>query len=135
TKSDVWVIDRAGGEPECRSASLSVGVDGALQADMPVFLGDFSVRVSADGKCAYVRVQEGGTVQIYEVALEGAESYKPLLTGERSCHLVGVDKRHLLFIASDFNHPIDLYVANPDGSRERQLTHINDEWIKQVKLP
>ena len=29
----------------------------------------------------------------------------------------------------------DLYTCNLDGSNERQLTHVNDEWIASVKQP
>ncbi len=135
SKSDLWVISRKGGEPECRSAGLAVGVDGGLQPDMPTPLMSFSIPVSADGKCAYVRVQEGGTVGIYEIALGGKESYRPLVTGERTAGLMDASSGKFLYLVSDFNHPVDLYVCNLDGSDERQLTHLNDAWLAQVKLP
>ncbi len=73
SKSDVWVIDSAGGEPICRTAGLKVGVGGGLQADMPVMGYSLKLPVSSDGKYAIVRVQAGGDVSVYQVALDGDE--------------------------------------------------------------
>ncbi len=135
SKSDIWIISSAGGTPENRSAGLKVGVGGGLQADMPVMLYSSILPISKDGKSAYASVQDGGEVHIYEVALSGAESWKPLVTGERSTFLEDYDGQHLLYAASDLNHPIDLYISNLDGSGEQQLTHINDELLATLKLP
>src|SRR5581483_4545234 len=38
SKTDVWVVDRAGGVPECRTASLAYQSGGALQDDIAVAL-------------------------------------------------------------------------------------------------
>jgi dipeptidyl aminopeptidase/acylaminoacyl peptidase len=43
--------------------------------------------------------------------------------------------KQFLYIASDFLSPSDLFIANLDGSGERQLTHINDEFLAEVTLP
>src|SRR5690606_3189362 len=32
------------------------------------------------------------------------------------------------------DRPTEVWVANPDGSGERQVTHVNDEWMKEVRL-
>lgn len=62
-------------------------IGGGLQADMLVRLLVRSPRilVSADSEVAFVPVQDGGTVQIYRVALNGDISFAPILSGERSC--------------------------------------------------
>ena len=135
SKSDLWVIDRAGGTPECRTAGLAVGIEGDLLVDMPIVFASPKLLVARDGKHAYTVVQEGGTRQIYGIALSGEESCVPLVTGERGCLLLSAGDQHLLYLVSDFNHPIDLYYANLDGSSERQLTHLNDEWLSGIKLP
>jgi dipeptidyl aminopeptidase/acylaminoacyl peptidase len=114
---------------------LKVGVDGGLQADMPVALINPEVPLSADGKSAYVRVQEGGTIHIYRAALTGSESWQPLVTGDRACFLQGKDGQHLVYLVSDINQPLDLYCCDLDGGNERQLTCLNDEWKAQVNLP
>ena len=135
SKSDVWVIDRNGGEPECRSAGLKVGVEGTVLGDMPVTFANPKLFVTPDGAAVYVGVQDGGTRQIYRVALDGDEAFEPVVAGERSCLLTGADAQHLIYLVSDFNHPVDLYAADADGANERQLTHVNDELLAQVALP
>ncbi len=135
SKADLWVLDLAGGAPECRTAGLAVGVDGGLQPDMPVMARMLSVPVTPDGEWAYSTVQTGGTVATYKIAVNGAENCVPLLTGEREVALQGVGGGHLIYLVTDFNHPIDLFCADADGSNERQLTCINDDWLNSVKLP
>ncbi len=139
SKNDVWVIDSAGGEPECRSAGLEVGVGGGLQADMPVAGYSQKLPVTSDGKYVISRVQDGGDVGVYQIALEGDESWMPLLTGERTVMPMSLSDGKLLYLGSEINHPIDLYVANVDGSdgasSEKQLTHLNDAWLDGIKLP
>ena len=135
SKSDLYVIDRAGGTPVNRSAGLAVGVGGGLQADMPVMMYSTKLHLSADGKYVYESVQPGGNVHVYRFTLDGEPSWQPLLTGERCTFLLGVNESNLVYLASDPNHPIDLYIANVDGSSERQLTHLNDEWLAGIKQP
>ena len=135
SKSDIWVMDIDGGAPECRTAGLLVGVGGGLQADMPVMTWSMKLPVTSDGKFALAQVQDGGTVHIYKVALEGAESWTPLVTGERGVFLQSASESSLLYLVSDLLHPIDLYIADADGKNERQITCINDEFLVTLKLP
>jgi dipeptidyl aminopeptidase/acylaminoacyl peptidase len=135
SKSDVWVIDREGGTPQPRSASFETGVGGGLQADMPVVLYSPTLKVSKDGKFVYVPAQIGGNVNIAKVALDGDQNVQILVSGERTCALYSAGDQHLIYAASDLNHPPQLYLSNLDGSKEKQLTHINDEWLSQVALP
>ena len=58
TKNDVWVVDRAGGAPECRTATLVYHSGGALQDDMAVELAP-RVLAARDGRSAYAQVQVG----------------------------------------------------------------------------
>ncbi|MBK8021153.1 MAG: S9 family peptidase [Chloroflexi bacterium] len=135
SKSDMWVLNLADGTPICRTAGLKVGVDGGLQVDMPVVGRSPLLSVTPDGQWGYASVQFGGTVNLYKIALEGAESHVPLVTGERYVMFQNARAGRLLYLISDFNHPIDLYIANADGSNERQITCINDEWINSVRQP
>lgn len=135
SKTDLWVMDSAGGVPECRSAGLEVGVGGGLQGDMPVIGYSQKLLITGDGKYAVIGVQAGGDVNVYQVALEGDESWSLLLTGERTVMPQSLRAGKLLYLVSEINHPVDLYVANADGSGERQLTRLNDTWLAGVKLP
>ena len=135
TKDDLWIVNRAGGTPEKRSASLKVGVGGGLQGDFPVMMDSGKLLLTSDGNAAYVPVQDGGTVQIYRIALEGAESFTSLVNGDRTCFPLGADDQHLVYLVSAINHPIDLFTSAIDGSGEQQLTHLNDEFLATLKLP
>ena len=135
SKDDVWVVDREGGTPQSRSASFEMGVGGGLQSDMPVVLASPMLKLTPDGKFVYTPAQIGGEVNIAKVALDGDENVQIVVSGERYCTLLSADDHHLVYLANDLNHPPDLYVSNLDGSKEKQLTHINDAWLEQVNLP
>jgi len=128
-KADLWVFKLNGGKPECRSASLKEGVGGGLQPDMPFGNYTDTFPVTSDGKAAFVDVQIGGTVQVYRVALSGAESCKPLLTGDRACSLLAATDERLLVHVSTMHTPGDLFVADASGANERQLTFVNDDFL------
>ncbi len=139
SKDDLWVIDKQGGEPECRTAGLKFGVGSGLQPDMPTFWESLffapKILLTRDGKTAYVQVQDGGTIQIYRVTLTGPESWDPVVVGERTCLLLDTDDRHLLFASSTLENPVDLFLAEMDGTNERQLTHLNADLLAERALP
>lgn len=135
SKNDLWLTDGQGNTPTCRTADLEVGVGGRLQADMPLDWQPATFPIASDGRAAYVPVQAGGTVQIHRVALSGPESHDPVVTGDRSCYLLGADDKHIVYFASTINNPTDLYIADLDGSNERCLTGLNDELLSQRRLP
>ena len=134
-KSDLWVVDRAGGTPECRTAGLKVGVGGGLQADMPAVFWGTSLTPTPDGKAVYESVQEGGNVSLYSIAVDGDESWTPLLTGDRMVSLQSANAKNIVYVVSGINQPLDLYISDANGKNERQLTCLNDEWLASVKLP
>jgi len=135
SKSDLWVIEKERGKLECRSANLKFGVWGSLQADMSGISSATRIMVAKDGKAAYVQVQDGGTIQIYRVALMGPESCVPVVRGERASILLDANRKYLLFVGSTLDNPGDLYIAAKDGSNERRLTKINADLLAQRDLP
>ena len=138
SKTELWIVDRQGGEPECRSENLTYQVGGQLQPDMVALLGNWFVPrilVTDDSQQAYVRVQQGGTMPIYRIGLTGTESWAPVLDGERSCFALNLHEGQLLFGVSALDNPADLHIAAADGSNERQLTHLNAELLAERDLP
>lgn len=124
SKNDIWLIDRTGGTPECRTAGLAYHPGADLQYDMAVAL---SARLlpSADSSVVYSQIQVGGTVQVYTIALNGPEECTPVLTGERSCFPLDLGTAGLLFGISSMQNPLDLALYNLASGSERQLTEIN----------
>lgn len=136
-KDDLWIVDADGSSAESRTTGLIVGVGGAMWGDIPVpwLHQDNPVMVNPEGTEAYVHVQERGAKSVHRVALEGPESWSPVVKGDRSCALMDIDGEHLLFAASTMHSPPDLFIADLDGANERQLTHLNDELTSQWSLP
>jgi dipeptidyl aminopeptidase/acylaminoacyl peptidase len=135
SKNDLWVIDTQDGEPECRTADLGVGVGGHMHSDVPCRKTLSKILVTEDGGMAYVPVPVGGTVQLFKVALKGPESWAPVVTGERTCTLLGTDGERLLFACGTLHNPMDLFVSDMDGSNERQITRLNEEFLAGIQLP
>lgn len=136
TKSDLWVMDMASGALSNRTPSLAVGVGGGLGGDMPVVsLATIFLPLSEDGQHVYIRVQDGGTVQIYRVALDGEESWAPVISGERTCLPLDLKDGKLLYSVDHINATPDLYIASADGSGEQRLTDLNAAFFAEVSLP
>lgn len=135
SKLDLWVIDGQGKNAVNRTAGLQVGVGGGLQPDNPSKAGAEGIPLTPDGKAAYVPVQEGGTVQIYRVALSGAESFESLVNGDRSAILLDASREHLLYVVSTLSYPGDLFVSDVEGGSERPITQLNDELTSQIQWP
>jgi dipeptidyl aminopeptidase/acylaminoacyl peptidase len=133
-KNDLYVIKRHGSEPECRTNALNVGVGGGLQPDFPSMVGSKTC-IPKDGASAFVNVQEGGTVQIYQVALHGEESWKVILDGERSVALTGMNAEKLLFVESSLLCPPELAIADIDGNNEKRLTSLNQQILDGIQFP
>jgi dipeptidyl aminopeptidase/acylaminoacyl peptidase len=78
-----------------------------------------------------------GEAQIFRVDL-AARAVSAVTSGPRKVHAVDVNQPagRMIYLANDFRHLDDLYVANVDGTRERQLTHLNTAlWSELDLLP
>lgn len=137
TQDHLWLIERSGGEPLCRTIGCQVKIGGGLQADMLVRLLVRSPRilVSADGETAFVPVQDGGTVQIYRVALKGEISFAPILGGEQACLPVAIGSKQLLFAISSHHDPQQLATADLEGGDETTVTAINQDVVSGWDTP
>jgi dipeptidyl aminopeptidase/acylaminoacyl peptidase len=67
-----------------------------------------------------------GQTHIFRVDL-ATRKVSPITSGERAVRAFDLsEKAHAMaYLANDFQHLDDLYVAAPDGSGERRLTHLN----------
>jgi len=136
SNENLWMIDSQGSEPECRTASLSIQVGGDFDVDMPIgSLMRPRILLTKDIQTAYIQVQDGGTLQIYRVALNGPEAWAPVMAGERSCIPLGMEDGCLIFAVSTVHKPLELFTADLDGANERQLTHLNAELMQDWYFP
>ena len=120
-KFDLWTVDAAGGEPECRTEGLLAGVYPMVQADLPNEKKLTGPRIRIDGEAVYVQGQVGGDVVIYRVALSGSEAVESVVQHDgSSAYLVDFDRRHgVLYQATSFVQPPDLMLG---GTRRRAST-------------
>ena len=133
THADLWVYNLKTGEYSNRTESMELGILGGLEGRTPTAaLANQYIAISPDGKQAYTRIQKAGTVGIYRIGLTGAEDWESVIAGDRTCMLLDMNNGKFLYAADDINNPFDLYVANVDGSDERQLTHLNADLLADV---
>jgi dipeptidyl aminopeptidase/acylaminoacyl peptidase len=130
-KLDLWTMDAAGGEPECRTTNVHAGVGlSLLQTDLPVDGQLSAARLRVRGEDAYVSGRVGGDLVVYRVALAGPEAVVPIVEHEGSAYLADVHPRHgVLHWATSFLEPPDLMLG------PRRLTELNDELLGGVARP
>jgi|SRR5579859_2520449 len=65
-----------------------------------------------------------------------AHTFSAITSGARAVHAFDVNEASgkMVYLANDFQHLDDLYVANMDASNEHQLTHVNAELWSQLDL-
>jgi dipeptidyl aminopeptidase/acylaminoacyl peptidase len=76
-----------------------------------------------------------GEIQIFRGDVS-SRSFAPLTSGARGVRSLDVNAAagEIVYLSSDFQHLDDLYIANLDGSGERQLTHLNGDLWSQLEL-
>jgi dipeptidyl aminopeptidase/acylaminoacyl peptidase len=136
TKSDLYVLDLASGDIDCRTNALDVGVGGYLIMDMPVQgLKEWNVLVSDDGESAFAMVQRGGTDHIYRIALSGVEDCQQVTEGDSAVFPLGMQVDQLLFAQTTLNNPPDIFVTDLSAGSTRQLTALNAASLAGIALP
>jgi dipeptidyl aminopeptidase/acylaminoacyl peptidase len=76
----------------------------------------------------------GGRTAILEADVDGKAAPREVIKGRRQIRGVSFDAsgNTVAFVATSMNKPTELFIANRDGSNERQLTTFNDELNKDV---
>ena len=117
--SRVYTIDVAGGAPK--------NVIGAWQYEPA------NIEWLANGRLMF-SADIGGRTAILEADVSGKAAPKEIISGRRQIRGMSFDdaNKAVAFVASSMTKPTELFVANADGSGERQLTRFNDEVNKDV---
>ncbi|MYD09475.1 MAG: S9 family peptidase [Chloroflexi bacterium] len=135
-KSDLYLLDLASGDIECRTSTLEVGVGGYISLDMPVAaLSQQNVMLSDDGESAYVTVQSGGANHVYRVALSGAEAFESVTSGECVDYPQDLLGDQLLYARTTLNAPPDLHLLDLGNGASKQLTQLNAGFLAALALP
>lgn len=131
TNSHLYVMNINTREIVNRTSNYELFIGGGLEGRIPV-IPPYVTKITDDGQTLYARVQVGGTVGIYKFALDGDENAEEVIGGERTCILLDVVGDKILYSVDDINTPPNLYIANIDGSDERQLTELNKNRFNNI---
>jgi dipeptidyl aminopeptidase/acylaminoacyl peptidase len=90
---------------------------------------------NADGSYIYFTAGVGGTQHLFRVSPSGAK-VEQVTSGERRLSGFSFDKTftHMTYAVSSFEKPTELWAANIDGSGEHLLTHVNDDFVRDIAL-
>jgi dipeptidyl aminopeptidase/acylaminoacyl peptidase len=115
----IFIAPATGGSPSTLAADGLDLIPGALEW-------------AADGKALYFETGVKGENHLFRVDSR-SKAVQQVTKGARAVR--GVDFNFaagtMAYLANDFKHLDDVYVANIDGSNERKLTNLNDELWKQ----
>jgi dipeptidyl aminopeptidase/acylaminoacyl peptidase len=90
---------------------------------------------SDDGKWIYFESGVKGENQLFRIDL-AAKSIAQVTHGARAARSADFDwkAKKMVYLANDFKHLDDLYLADLDGRNERKLTNLNEGLWKQLQL-
>ncbi|HUG15195.1 MAG TPA: S9 family peptidase [Thermomicrobiales bacterium] len=131
---DVWIVPAGGGELRNLSAGFSRSITDAAMSD--VFAGSVTRPAwSPDGENVLVLVSDSGSTHVYSASSGGGE-VSPVTHGPRRVSALAIDATgdRIAYVAGDAADPGDLYIANVDGSDERRLTRLNEEFLTSIQL-
>ena len=90
---------------------------------------------SPDGRYVYFTGGIGGTQHLFRVPVSGGD-VEQITTGQRRLSAFSIDSAftRMVYLVGTFEAPSELWAANIDGSGEHQLTHVFDEFVREIAL-
>jgi len=118
----IWLAPAAGGAASTLAANGLDLIPGGLEW-------------SADGKSIYFETGVKGELHLFRVDLP-SKTIAQVTSGARAVRSVDFNfpTGKMVYLANDFKHADDLYVADLNGRNERKLTNLNEVLWKQLNL-
>jgi len=116
---EVWVVDLNGNRHE-----LASDLDRSLW--WPLWSSNNNI---------YFRAESEGTEDIYEVSLNN--SVRRITEGEKSVIIspsMDVKKDIIAYRSGDIHKPTEMYVYDLESGAERRVTHLNDDFLREIEL-
>jgi len=90
---------------------------------------------SKDGKSVYFTGGVGGTTHLFRVSVPGSV-VEQVTSGQRRLSALSYDRAfaRMAYQVGTFEAPSEIFVANFDGTGERQLTHVHDAFTREIAL-
>lgn len=128
----LWTVPAGGGDMVNHSATHDRSLSDSGMSD--VFVGSETRPVWLNTETLLTLCSTEGTASI--VAVDLAENtVRTVIGGKRrivSCATTADDK--IVFVAGDGDHPFELFIADADGSNERQLSNHNGAFLREIRL-
>jgi dipeptidyl aminopeptidase/acylaminoacyl peptidase len=115
----VAVMEVNGGDARVLTASLDRNCEPYPTVREPIW---------DDGRLVFV-VEDGGNVHIYAVLPDGSAEPELVVGGEHSIGLYDAVDGELVYTASTYTHPHELF-----GDNDQQLTHVTDDFTSGTEL-
>jgi dipeptidyl aminopeptidase/acylaminoacyl peptidase len=118
----IWLAPATGGTASTQAANGLDLIPGQLEW-------------SDDGKSLYFETGVKGELQLFRLDVP-SKSLVQVTSGPRAVRNVDFNfgARKMVYLANDFKHLDDLYVADLNGRNERKLTNLNEALWKQLHL-
>lgn len=91
-----------------------------------------SMKFAADSRNLYITAQDLGQVSVFVVNTQFGDMRT--IFNDGSASIVGTAGDRLIIQRNDLDQPTEIYSLNVDGSQLTQLTHVNDEKLKDVEF-
>jgi len=131
---DLWVVGAGGGEPANLTEAHDRSITDAAMSD--VYAASTTRPLwSPDGKRLFALISRDGSTHVNSVPAGGGKP-KQVTSGDRriSALALSPDGKQIAYVAGTTTNPGDLYVADADGSDERQLTDLNGDFLGGLSL-
>lgn len=94
-----------------------------------------NVQWSPDNKYIYFEGGVGGTTQLFRVSPNGG-GIEQLTKGQRNHSGITFNKAFtkIVYTVGVFEKPSDVFIANVDGTDEKQLTNVHEAFLNEVSL-
>ncbi|MDI3340033.1 MAG: S9 family peptidase [Sphaerobacter sp.] len=133
TLTGLWVAPAAGGEARNLTAALDREVGSTIICDQYYAVALQRPLWLPDGSGLLVPVSDRGMVPLMRVSLDG--EITAVLTGDRAVENVSLARDgRIAFLASAPTRPLEVFVAEADGSGEREVSHANDALLAEVTV-
>jgi len=91
---------------------------------------------SNDGSTIYFTAAQGGTKQLFSIAIDGAKIVRRVTEGQWDIRgIVGDTRDEIIVHRGDMNQATEIYGVNKKNGLMRQITHVNDQAYASIKKP
>jgi dipeptidyl aminopeptidase/acylaminoacyl peptidase len=128
----LWSIPASGGDVQNHTQTHDRSLADGGMSD--VFVGSETRPVWLNTDTVLSLSSSDGATSIVAVDLAN-NAVRSLLGGKRRIvSFAKTAESRIVFVAGDGHHPFELYIADADGTNERQLTHHNQAFVSEVWL-